>query len=164
MLTCHAGLQDIPAITDSTQAGPTHAGDEWLLDALGVSRSRVVHGLKELESLGLLQAKRDGRRVLYSSRSYLLLAGLLGSEAAGRAAADPARAVLRYEPDAEEALHRLFTTPRFATQCPVRARAPGINAIVPTVRSTGRDFTDNMAGVAFQYLISDVVSINIIFM
>ena len=74
------------------QSGPTHAGDEWLLDALGVSRSRIVHGLKELESLGLLQAERDGRRVRYSSRSYLLLAGLLGSEAAGRAAADPARA------------------------------------------------------------------------
>ena len=44
------------------QAGPTHAGDEWLLDALGVSRSRVVHGLKELESLGLVRGERDGRR------------------------------------------------------------------------------------------------------
>ena len=74
------------------QSGPTHAGDEWLLDALGVSRSRVVHGMKELESSGLLQAERDGRKVLYSSRRYSLLAGILGPEAAGRAAADPSAA------------------------------------------------------------------------
>ena len=74
------------------QAGPTHAGDEWLLDALGVSRSRVVHGLKELESLGLVRGERDGRRVRYTSRRYSLLAGILGPEAAGRAAADPSAA------------------------------------------------------------------------
>ena len=74
------------------QAGPTHAGDEWLLDALGVSRSRVVHGLKELESLGLVRAERDGRRVRYTSRRYSLLAGILRPEAAGRAAADPSAA------------------------------------------------------------------------
>ena len=74
------------------QAGPTHAGDEWLLDVLGVSRSRVVHGLKELESLGLVRAERDGRRVRYTSRRYSLLAGILGPDAAGRAAADPSAA------------------------------------------------------------------------
>ena len=32
------------------QAGPTHAGDEWLLEAVGVTRPRVVHWLKELEA------------------------------------------------------------------------------------------------------------------
>ena len=74
------------------QSGPTHAGDEWLLDALGVSRSRIVHGLKELESLDLLQAERDGRRVRYSSRRYSMLAGVLGPNAAGKAAADLAAA------------------------------------------------------------------------
>ena len=71
------------------QSGPTYAGDEWLLEALGVSRSRVVHGLKELEALGLVRAERDGRRVLYTSRLHSLLLGVLGPEAAGRVAADP---------------------------------------------------------------------------
>ena len=71
------------------QSGPTYAGDEWLLDTLGVSRSRIVHGLKELEALGLVQAERDGRRVLYTSRLRSLLSGVLGPGAAGRVAADP---------------------------------------------------------------------------
>ena len=75
-----------------SQSGPTHAGDEWLLDALGVSRSRVVHGLKELESLGLVRAERDGRRVRYTSRLYSQLAGILGPAAAGKVAADPVAA------------------------------------------------------------------------
>ena len=71
------------------QSGPTYAGDEWLLDALGVSRSRIVHGLKELEASGLVRAERDGRRVFYTSRLHSLLSGVLGPEAAGRIAADP---------------------------------------------------------------------------
>lgn len=71
------------------QAGPTHAGDEWLLESLGVSRSRIVHSLKELEALGMVRAERDGRRVLYTSRLHSLVSGVLGPEAAGRAAADP---------------------------------------------------------------------------
>lgn len=71
------------------QSGPTYAGDEWLLDALGVSRSRIVHGLKELEAMGLVRSEREGRRVLYMSRLHSLLSGVLGSEAAGRVAADP---------------------------------------------------------------------------
>lgn len=71
------------------QAGPTHAGDEWLLEALGVSRSRIVHGLKELESLGLVRAERDGRKVRYTTRLHALLSRVLGPDAAGRVAAAP---------------------------------------------------------------------------
>ena len=71
------------------QSGPTHAGDEWLLEALGVSRSRIVHGLQELKSLGLVRAERDGRRVCYTTRLHSLFSGVLGPEAAGRVAADP---------------------------------------------------------------------------
>ena len=71
------------------QSGPTHAGDEWLLEALGVSRSRIVHGLQELKSLGLVRAERDGRRVCYTTRLHSLFSGVLGPEAAGRVAAAP---------------------------------------------------------------------------
>ena len=90
------------------QAGPTHAGDEWLLGAMGVSRSRIVHGLKELESLDLLHAERDGRRVRYSSRRYSMLAGVLGSNAAGKAVADPAAADSLIN-DAQEHVENLRT-------------------------------------------------------
>ena len=45
-----------------------------------------------MESLDLLQAERDGRRVRYSSRRYSMLAEVLGSNAAGKVAADPAAA------------------------------------------------------------------------
>ncbi len=70
------------------QAGPTHAGDEWLLETAGVTRSRVVHWLKELEALGLVEAERDGRRVNYTARRYSYLSKLLGNQAASRAASD----------------------------------------------------------------------------
>ena len=70
------------------QAGPTHAGDEWLLEAVGVTRPRVVHWLKELEALGLVEAERDGRRVNYTARRFSYLSKLLGNQAAGRAASD----------------------------------------------------------------------------
>ena len=70
------------------QTGPTHAGDEWLLEAAGVTRSRVVHWLKELEALGLVESERDGRRVNYTARRYSYLSRLLGSRAASRAASD----------------------------------------------------------------------------
>lgn len=46
--------------------GPTHAGDMELLDEVGVTRSRVVQLLAELEADGLVTAQRDGRRKLYS--------------------------------------------------------------------------------------------------
>ena len=45
--------------------GPTHAGDERLLERTGTSRTRATHGLKELEKLALVTAQRDGRKVLY---------------------------------------------------------------------------------------------------
>ncbi len=47
--------------------GPTHAGDDQLLSEVGVTRSRVVQLLGELESAGLVTAQRVGRRKLYSA-------------------------------------------------------------------------------------------------
>ena len=46
--------------------GPTHAGDTELLDEVGVTRSRVVQLLAELEADGLVTAQREGRRKLFS--------------------------------------------------------------------------------------------------
>lgn len=46
--------------------GPTHAGDEKLLEEVGVTRSRVVQLLTELEADGLVAAQRDGRRKLFA--------------------------------------------------------------------------------------------------
>ena len=45
--------------------GPTHAGDERLLEEVGVTRSRVVQLLAELEADGLVTAQREGRRKLF---------------------------------------------------------------------------------------------------
>lgn len=45
--------------------GPTHAGDEELLAEVGVTRSRVVQLLAELEADGLVTAQRRGRRKLF---------------------------------------------------------------------------------------------------
>lgn len=47
--------------------GPAHAGDEKLLAEIGVTRSRVVQLLAELETAGLATAQRVGRRKLYSA-------------------------------------------------------------------------------------------------
>ncbi len=46
--------------------GPTHAGDEQLLEEVGVTRSRVVQLLAELEADGLVAARREGRRKLFA--------------------------------------------------------------------------------------------------
>ncbi len=46
--------------------GPTHAGDAELLDEVGVTRSRVVQLLAELQADGLVTAQRDGRRKLFA--------------------------------------------------------------------------------------------------
>lgn len=62
-----------------TDLGPTHAGDEQLLEVLGVSRSRVTHGLKELEQLELVVPQRNGRRVSYST-SFSQIKRLLNEE------------------------------------------------------------------------------------
>ena len=45
--------------------GPTHAGDAELLSEVGVTRSRVVQLLAQLEADGLVVAKREGRRKLF---------------------------------------------------------------------------------------------------
>ena len=46
--------------------GPTHAGDAELLEEVGVTRSRVVQLLAELEADGLVIARREGRRKLFA--------------------------------------------------------------------------------------------------
>ena len=46
--------------------GPTHAGDEQLLAEVGVTRSRVVQLLAELQADGLVTAQRAGRRKLFA--------------------------------------------------------------------------------------------------
>lgn len=49
--------------------GPAHAGDERLLAEVGVTRSRIVQVLAELEAEGLISAERVGRRKLYAAVS-----------------------------------------------------------------------------------------------
>ena len=49
--------------------GPAHAGDERLLSEVGVTRSRIVQVLGELEEVGLVTAERVGRRKLYAPRT-----------------------------------------------------------------------------------------------
>lgn len=46
--------------------GPIHAGDAELLEEVGVTRSRVVQLLAELEADGLVTAQREGRRKLFA--------------------------------------------------------------------------------------------------
>ena len=46
--------------------GPTHAGNAELLEEVGVTRSRVVQLLAELETDGLVTAQREGRRKLFA--------------------------------------------------------------------------------------------------
>lgn len=46
--------------------GPTHAGDAELLEEVGVTRSRVVQLLAELEADGLVTAQLEGRRKLFA--------------------------------------------------------------------------------------------------
>jgi hypothetical protein len=47
--------------------GPTHAGDERLLDEIGTTRSRIVQVLRELEAAGLVVSVQSGRRRLYGT-------------------------------------------------------------------------------------------------
>ena len=49
--------------------GPTYAGDAELLAEVGVTRSRVVQLLAELEADGLVTAQRAGRRKLFAVHS-----------------------------------------------------------------------------------------------
>lgn len=46
--------------------GPTHAGDQRLLDQVGATRSRIVQVLRELEAAELVRFTRAGRRKLYA--------------------------------------------------------------------------------------------------
>ena len=66
------------------QAGPAHAGDARLLEAVDVSRSRVAHGLNELEALGFVSPERNGRRVCYTTRLHSILRGDTSHEGNGR--------------------------------------------------------------------------------
>lgn len=50
------------------ELGRIHAGDERLLNRLGLSRSRVVQLLKRLEEEGLVRSARQGRKVMYSAK------------------------------------------------------------------------------------------------
>ena len=60
--------------------GPAHAGDERLLAEVGVTRSRVVQVLVELEAEGLVMAERVGRRKIYVPRSTQMQFSDLASE------------------------------------------------------------------------------------
>lgn len=44
---------------------PVHAGDERLLQRLGYTRPRIVQILKDLESAGVVESRREGRRQMY---------------------------------------------------------------------------------------------------
>lgn len=48
---------------------PVHAGDEELLDRIGLTRSRVVQLLRELDNADLVTGRREGRRILYEVRA-----------------------------------------------------------------------------------------------
>ena len=60
--------------------GPTHAGDAQLLEEVGVTRSRVVQLLAELEADGLVTAQREGRRKLFAVPGGRPMAVDVGSE------------------------------------------------------------------------------------
>ncbi len=47
------------------ELGEAHAGDERLLNRVGLSRSRVVQLFKDLEDADLVASRRRGRRVMY---------------------------------------------------------------------------------------------------
>jgi DNA-binding transcriptional ArsR family regulator len=48
---------------------PVHAGDERLLQRLGYTRPRIVQILKDLESEGVVESRREGRRQMYYIKS-----------------------------------------------------------------------------------------------
>ena len=60
--------------------GPTHAGDAELLAEVGVTRSRVVQLLAELEADGLVTAQREGRRKLFAVAGVRPMAVEVGSD------------------------------------------------------------------------------------
>ncbi|MCQ3806126.1 MAG: MarR family transcriptional regulator [Acidimicrobiaceae bacterium] len=67
------------------ERGPTHASDEQLLAEVGVTRSRVVQILAELEAQGMVAAERSGRRKLYRPNPTRSASTVPGSSAAPEA-------------------------------------------------------------------------------
>ena len=67
------------------ERGPTYAGDEQLLAEVGVTRSRVVQVLAELEAQGMVAAERSGRRKLYRANPTRSASTVPGSSAAPEA-------------------------------------------------------------------------------
>ncbi len=55
--------------------GPTHAGDEQLLADVGVTRSRVVQVLGDLEADGLVVSEREGRKQIYTAFPGTVISG-----------------------------------------------------------------------------------------
>ena len=49
-------------------ARPVHAGDEELLNRMGLTRPRLVQLMNALESAGLLQRHREGKRVVFEAK------------------------------------------------------------------------------------------------
>ena len=52
------------AVIEALMDGPRHVGE--LVDLLGVEQSLLSHHLRVLREIGLLQAERDGKAVLYA--------------------------------------------------------------------------------------------------
>ena len=69
--------------------GPTYAGDARLLEDVGVTRSRVVQLLAELEADGLVTARRDGRRKLFAVPDGRPMSADAGPEGRQRAPDEP---------------------------------------------------------------------------
>jgi len=67
------------------ERGPTHAGDEQLLAEVGITRSRVVQILADLEAQGMVAAERSGRRKLYRPNPERSTSAVPGRSAAQEA-------------------------------------------------------------------------------
>ncbi len=65
------------AVVESLMAGPRRVGE--LGELLGVEQSLLSHHLRVLREMGLLEAKRDGKAVIYA-----LAPGVEGAAARGR--------------------------------------------------------------------------------
>lgn len=68
------------AVVEALMDGPRHVGD--LAGLLDVEQSLLSHHLRVLRDMGLLEARRDGKAVLYS-----LAPGVEGAAPAGAAPA-----------------------------------------------------------------------------